>query len=179
MNAVVLSTNYLKPGSEPTPVSSGTPSVVSIVVQSSGSPVTVFWDGTNNSATYVTPGVYTIEVHLAEGDANSQTITRQIMVLPGYNAGAFAVARPNMLNAANGMISTFDATGVPNAYFIQVQLYTIAGERIQTLTSTYGMPQVSWNAAGMASGIYIAALTIQNSNGGTLSIQRLKILLTH
>jgi flagellar hook assembly protein FlgD len=178
MNSVLLSTNYIRP-SESSPAASGAPPVVHIVIQSSGSPVTVSWDGTNNSATDVTPGVYTIDVHWSNGDVTSETIVRQIMVLAGAGGGGLAVARPNVLNASNGMTTNFDASTVPNAASLQVQIYTITGELIRVLNSSNGTPQVNWNGTGMASGIYIAALTLQNADGGTLAVQRLKILIIH
>ncbi|HTA77265.1 MAG TPA: hypothetical protein VK791_08925, partial [bacterium] len=180
MNDVVLSSGVIKPtASGSTSITTGIPAVARIAIQSSGSSVTMIWDGTNNSSSYVSPGIYTIDVHWNEGSGNSQVIKREIMVLPGYNASGIVVAKPNELNTSNGMNTIFDATSVMNAYFIQVQIYTLAGERLQTLTSSYGVPQVNWNATGVASGIYVAVVTIQNANGGTVGIQRLKVLVLH
>ncbi|HXL73674.1 MAG TPA: hypothetical protein VN963_08630, partial [bacterium] len=180
MTDVVLSSNIIRPSlSGPSTVTSGTPSEVSIVVNSSsGSPVTLMWDGTNNNGTDVTPGVYTIDCHWSEDSGNFQDINRSVIV-EGGSVNMAVVARPNMLNAANGLTTTFDATGVTNAYFIQVQLYTIGGELVHTLASPNGMPQATWNADGIASGIYIAAVNIQNANGGTIGMQRLKVLVLH
>jgi hypothetical protein len=77
------------------------------------------------------------------------------------------------------MTATFDATGIQNAYSIKVRVYTIAGQLVQVLTSPQGSPIVPWNATGMASGIYIAVMEIDNSNGGVINRQRLKVLLIH
>jgi hypothetical protein len=77
------------------------------------------------------------------------------------------------------MTTTFDGTGVPNAYSIQVQIYTLAGELVRTLISPGGNPQINWDATGLASGLYISVVTIQNANGGTMGRQSLKVLVIH
>jgi hypothetical protein len=178
MTDVVLSANIIRPSTSG-PVTSGTPSQVDIVVNSSdGSAVTLVWDGTNNSGTDVTPGVYTVNCHWSQGSTNFQNIIRSVVVMGGIT-NTTVVARPNVLNAANGMITTFDGSGVANAYLIQVKLYTIAGELIQSLSSPAGTPEVNWNAAGFASGVYIAAVNIQNAAGGNIGVQRLKVLVLH
>jgi flagellar hook assembly protein FlgD len=178
MTDVNLSANIFRPTSA-APVTSGTPSQVNIVVNSSdGTAVTLTWDGTNNSGTDVTPGVYTVDCHWSEGSTNFQNITRSVIVIGGI-VNTTVVARPNMLNSTNGMITTFDGTGVTNAYLIQVQIYTIAGQLLQTVVSPAGIPEVNWNAAGLASGIYIAVVDIQNAAGADIGVQRLKILVLH
>jgi uncharacterized repeat protein (TIGR01451 family) len=180
MTDVVLSSNVIRPSpSGPSTITSGTPSEVNIVVNcEGGSPVTLMWDGANNSGTDVTPGVYTVNCHWSQGTVNSQNIIREIIVV-GDSANTTVVARPNMLNAANGMTTTFDGMGVPGAYAIQVNLYTISGELVRVLNSPYGIPEVSWNATGFASGIYLSAVTVQNASGGTITTQKLKVLVVH
>ena len=84
---------------------------------------------------------------------------------------------PNILNATNGMTTTFNAAGVTNASGLKVKIYTIAGELVQAFVS--GTPTAAWNASGLASGIYIANVEVDNANGGVVSQQRLKILVLH
>jgi hypothetical protein len=184
MTNVTLSTNVIKPGISS--VSSGAASIsgidineAHIYIQTSGTPVTLIWDGTTNQGNVVTPGVYTIQVHWDNGSGQTSDISRELIVLPGYAVGGIAVARPNVLNAANGMTTTFDARNVQNAYSIRVQVYTLTGQLVQTLTSPSGDPEVPWNAGGMASGIYIAVVEVDNVNGGVVNRQRLKVLLIH
>jgi len=178
MTNVTLSSNIFRP-SLATSTAGSSNNLATIFIETSATPVTLTWDGTNNSSSLVTPGVYTIEVHWNNGSGQTSDISREIIVMPGSNTIGVAVARPNVLNEANGMITTFDATGVQNAYSIKVQVYTMTGQLIQTLTSSQGLPQTQWNASGMASGIYIAVMEIDNSSGGMLNRQRLKILLLH
>jgi large repetitive protein len=178
MNNVTLSSNILRP-SVAAPAGGSTTNVANILIETSGTPVTLTWDGTNSGGTIVTPGVYTIAVHWNDGTGQTSDISREIIVMPGPGASGIAVARPNVLNATNGMTATFDATGIQNAYSIKVQVYTMTGQLVQVLTSPQGSPIVPWNATGMASGIYIAVMEVDNSNGGVISRQRLKVLLLH
>src|SRR5665213_566243 len=178
MTDVFLSSNIFRPTSAG-PVTTGTPSQVSIVLNSNdGTAVTIIWDGTNNSGTIVTPGVYTVDCHWSEGSTNFQNITRSVIVMGGIT-NTTVVARPNMLNSTNGMTTTFDGSGVTNAYLLQVNIYTIAGELLQNFASPSGMPEVSWNATGVASGLYIAVIDIKNADGANIGDQRLKILVLH
>jgi uncharacterized repeat protein (TIGR01451 family) len=175
---VVLLSNVIRPASSSSSNSTGISSAAAIVVQTSGLPMTLVWDGSDNGNSYVSPGIYTVAVHWDDGPGHTQTITREITVLP-FSVSGFAVARPNILNSMNGFTTTFDAAGIWNAYVTQVQVYTLAGEHIKTLTSPSGFPIVSWNASGLASGIYIAVVSTQDSGGVLLSVQHLKILALH
>jgi hypothetical protein len=47
------------------------------------------------------------------------------------------------------------------------------------VTSSQGLPQVQWNGARLASGIYIANVEMDNASGGVMNRQRLKILVIH
>jgi hypothetical protein len=180
MENLVLSTSTIKPSaSSAVSLTGGTPTEVEIAIQTSGSSVTLVWDGTNNNGSCVSPGVYSVNINWNDGAGHTQNISREITVLPGTAAPGLAVAKPNVLNATNGMTTTFDATNVSNAYSIQVQIYTMAGEKVRSLSSFSGFPQVGWIATGMASGIYIATVNIQNASGGTVGIQRLKVLVLH
>ncbi len=180
MNDLVLSSDTIKPNAAgAVTASGGTPSQVVIVIQTSGSPVTLIWDGTNNNGVCVSPGVYSVNINWNDGSGHTQNISREITVLTETMATGAAVAKPNVLNSANGMTATFDATNVSGAYSIQVQIYTMAGEKVRTLSSFHGFPQVGWIATGMASGIYVASVNIQNAGGGTIGTQRLKVLVLH
>jgi uncharacterized repeat protein (TIGR01451 family) len=176
MTNVTLSTNLLQPNASGVP-SSPMSSLLQIFVQDTNAPVTLTWDGTASSGTYVTPGTYSIEVHWTNGNGTTTDITRTIQVLPSTGVSSIAVARPNVLDAKNGTITTFDATGVLNAAGLKVKIYTIAGELVQTLQSSQAT--MTWNTSAMASGIYIASVEVDNANGGAVNDQRLKILVVH
>jgi flagellar hook assembly protein FlgD len=179
MSDMSLSSNSIMPGA-PASITSE-PSVVQIQIQTTSSPVTMSWDATNDQGAYVSPGTYTISVHWSNGTSLAQNISRLVTVLAGNGPGGSVVARPNSLNANNGMTTTFDASRVQNAASVKVQLYTVTGEFIKSVSSNSGgdLIAASWDATGMASGIYIAVATVENANGGVVKTQRLKILVVH
>jgi len=176
MTNVILSTTLLRPNPSNIP-SSPTASQLQILVQDTISPVTLTWDGTDNDGTYVTPGQYEIQVHWTNGSGTTTDITRTIMVLPAAGVSGIAAAIPNVLGGKNGTTTTFNANGVLNASSLKVKIYTITGELVQSFVS--GTTTAIWNASGIASGIYIAVLEIENANGGIVNQQRLKILVLH
>jgi len=175
MTNVLLSSTVLQPNTNN--ASTGVASQLQIWVQDTNQPVTLIWDGSNNNGTYVNSGQYEIQVHWTNGSGNTTDITRTVLVIPTAGVGGIAVARPNILNAVNGMTTVFDTSGVTNASSLKVKIYTIAGELARSLAS--GSPTVNWNASGMASGIYIAVVEIDNASGGIVNQQRLKILVLH
>jgi len=176
MTNVILSTQLLRPNPSNIP-SSPTASQLQILVQDTISPVTLTWDGTDNSGTYVTPGQYEIQVHWTNGSGTTTDITRTIMVLPAPGVSGIVAAIPNVLGGKNGTTTTFNAGGVLNASSLKVKIYTLAGELVQSFVS--GTTTATWNASGIASGIYIANVEIDNANGGVVNQQRLKILVIH
>ncbi len=175
MTNVTLGSNVIKPGS----VSPGEPSTVQILAQTSSAPVTVVWDGTADGGGWVTPGEYQVEVHWNNGSGSTTDITRSVLVLSNNGITGNVVARPNVLNTVNGFTTTFDASGVQNASSIKVNIYTIAGELVQNMTSASGMPVQPWSPVGLASGIYLANVEVHNANGGVVNRQFVKVLLLH
>jgi len=175
MTNVNLSSSVITPGV----VTSGNTSSLRIIVDTSGTPVTLVWDGTNNSATVVSPGTYTIQLHWDNGQGGTTDISRTVIVIAGGGTSGEVVAEPNVLQTGQ-MTTTFNGIGIINATALNVKIYTIAGQLIPVnLVQTPGMPIAEWNAAGFASGIYIAVVQAQNSNGGIIQTQTLKILVLH
>jgi flagellar hook assembly protein FlgD len=140
-------------------------------------PVTLTWDGTNNSSTVVTPGIYNIEVHWNNGSGQTTDVSRQIMVIENTNISGIAVAKPNVLGTNSTMTTTFDVSGVLNASSFKVRIYTTTGELVQTLYSS--ATTTTWNVTGLASGIYIANVEMYNANSGVIGRQFLKVLVIH
>jgi uncharacterized repeat protein (TIGR01451 family) len=174
MMGVDLSAAVIKPGTAAT----GTvPSQERVIIQTSGTPVTLLWDGTNDAGTYVTSGNYQIEVHWNDGAGQTTDITKQMMVMAGSGTTGLVIARPNVLNAAHGMTTTFDATAVSGAYAIKTSVYALSGELVEVLQSAPGTLTVDWDATGKASGLYIAVVEVQTPQGGTVSVQRMKVLI--
>lgn len=176
MTNVTLSTNVLKPGPA---LAAGTPNLEQIQINNSESPVVLTWDGKSNSGSYVSPGHYEIEITWNDGNGGITNITRGILVENGTGMPGLVVAKPNELDRAAGYMAVFDGTGVTNAFSLRVTVYTAAGEKIIELPETPGKAQASWNASGMASGIYVAAVEVLDSANGLLQRQLLKVLVVH
>jgi hypothetical protein len=175
MTNVNLSSNVIKPGSSTT----GNTASLQIIVVTSGTPVTLTWDGTNNSATVVTPGSYTIQLNWDDGRGASTDISRTVLVTPPTGSTGVVVARPNVLEPSQTMSTTIDGTGISNAWTVNMRVYTIAGQLITSVQGTPGTASVIWNASGMASGIYFVGVDVLNANGGNIDHQTLKILVLH
>lgn len=183
MTNVTLNENTFKAGVNTAVTGQGSTGALSlayIYVQTSGAPLTLTWDGTNNEGDIVTPGVYTIEVHWDNGSGSTSDITRDIVVMGSYGVFGTVVARPNVLNNENGWVTTFDGTGVQNAWQLKVNIYTISGQLVKSLESPAGQPLIGWDTStGYASGLYIAVAQVNNSQGGLVSRQKLKVLMMH
>jgi flagellar hook assembly protein FlgD len=190
MTNVTLSSNVLRPSlnahtsisggttyTAPTTVISYDTTVETIYIQTSGTPVTLVWDGTNNGGTIVTPGEYTIEVHWNNGSGQTTDISRQVLVMANTSISGAAIARPNVLGPATTLTTTFDASSVLMAAGLKIKIFTVTGELIQSFSAA--STTAPWSAAGLASGIYIANIEIDNANGGVINQQRLKILVIH
>jgi len=174
MTGVNLSANIMTLGLK----TSGGAAILQIVVNTSGgTPVTLTWDGTNNSATNVTPGTYEIQMHWDNGQGEITNITRSVIVVGGGASGT-VIAEPNVLTAGQ-TLTTFSGTGIANAWTLNAKVYTIAGELVKSLPGSPGIATASWDAAGMASGVYIVAVQVQDASGGVLDHQLLKVLVIH
>jgi uncharacterized repeat protein (TIGR01451 family) len=174
MTDVSLSAHVLNIGSNNV---SGT-SLLRIFVNTSGSPVTLTWDGTNNTSTNVTPGTYSIQIHWDDGNGQTTDITRSVIVVGGGSSGT-VLAEPNVLTPQSTLTTTFNAMGIVNASVVNAKIYTMAGELVQSIQGAPGTASAQWNAAGIASGVYIVAVEVQDANGGILEHQLLKVLVMH
>jgi hypothetical protein len=100
-------------------------------------------------------------------------------VIAGGGTSGEVLAEPNVLQTGQ-MTTTFNGIGITNATALNVKIYTIAGQLIPAnLMQTPGMAIAQWNAAGLASGLYIAVVEAENSDGGIIQTQTLKILVLH
>ncbi len=156
---------------------SGSGSSLQIVVDTTGTPVTLTWDGTDNSATNVTPGTYTIELHWDDGQGQTSNITRSVVVVSGGASGT-VIAEPNVLTSGQ-TLTKFNGTGIANAWTLNAKVYTIAGELVKSIPGSPGTATAQWDASGMASGVYIVAVQVRDANGGVLDNQLLKVLVLH
>jgi uncharacterized repeat protein (TIGR01451 family) len=176
MTNVNLSSQVISPGVP----ASGSLQELLITVVTSGTPVVLTWDGTNNSAAIVMPGSYTIQLHWDNGQEGGTTdISRTVVVIGGTGASGVVAAEPNVLQPGQ-MTTTFNGIGITNATALSVKIYTIAGQRVPaTISQTPGAAIAQWTATGVASGLYLASVEVLNSNGGVIAHQTLKILVLH
>jgi uncharacterized repeat protein (TIGR01451 family) len=174
MTNVNLSANLLTFGSN----TAVNPPLLQIFVNTSGTPVTLTWNGTSNTGTNVTSGTYSIQLHWDDGDGQTTDITRSVVVISGGASGT-VLAEPNVLVSGSTLTTTFNGSGITNAWMLSVKIYTIAGELVQSISGTQGKTSTQWTATGMASGLYIAAVEVQDVNGGVLEHKLLKILVLH
>jgi hypothetical protein len=89
------------------------------------------------------------------------------------------IAEPNVLEPDSTLTTTFNGSGIANAWMLNAKVYTIAGELVRSIPGTPGNASTQWTATGMASGVYIAAVEVRDASGGILEHQLLKILVLH
>jgi uncharacterized repeat protein (TIGR01451 family) len=174
---VTLSTKVIAPSGVAT---SGTPNTVTITL-SNGTVVT--WDGKSDSGSYVTGGQYFVEVHSSDGQGGETIVTEKITV-QGQNVGlgvGTLAAEPNVINEKSGTtVVTFTMKNSGMSLSLRASIYTVAGELVKVEQGTAGEPAVvTWDTAGMASGLYLAVVEEQGANGGGLQRQIVKILVVH
>ncbi len=173
MTGVSLSTHVIDPGAVTV---AGAAVSVRIVIQTTGTPVTFFWDGTSDNNALVSPGQYMVEAHWNNGQGTTD-ITQLIMVTGGPQANGLVTAQPNIL--AGGTTRTTFVLNSAQPMSLKVNIYTVAGELVKSLLGGPGTNQALWDAGSTASGLYLAVVEISNLNGGITGRQVLKIIVVH
>ncbi|HJT25216.1 MAG TPA: hypothetical protein VJ873_11620, partial [bacterium] len=170
---VQVSSSVIQPGID----SPNSTAVAQVLVKTSSGTVTLSWDGTNDAGAIVTDGTYEIGVHWDNGNGQIQNLTREISVMGAKNLNQ-VVASPNVLTGSNTTV-TFSLQST-SASTLRVRVYTLAGELAGTAQGGAGTNQASWNAAGKASGLYIAVVEMTNpQTGGFVAKQILKLSVFH
>ncbi len=173
LSTVSLDSSVLRPG----PVTgTGQPSNVQIIVATSSVPVTLFWDGTNDSGGYVTPGHYQLGVHWTDGQGNTSNIIRSILVTGATGTGVVTAA-PNVLS--KGTFTTVFSSNSLQAETLRIKIYTAMGELVDSLEGAPNTNQAAWNASNFASGLYIAHVELLAAGGGVVGRQDVKVVLMH
>ncbi|HJT22962.1 MAG TPA: hypothetical protein VJ873_00180, partial [bacterium] len=135
--------------------------------------VTLSWDGHSDNGNWVSDGRYFVEVHAVNGAVNA-TQTYTINVRGGGASGTF-FAQPNRLDS--NQTTTLFRVLASTALTVQARVYDLAGERLATVVGQPGTNQVSWNSAGLASGLYLAELEARDGNGKIFGKQIVKVLV--
>jgi flagellar hook assembly protein FlgD len=172
MTNVALSSSVLATNTS----SSGAQSQVQILIQGSGAPLTLVWDGKDDSGQVVTSGRYLMEVHWDNGQGAVSDITRGIQVEDGGNRPG-VIVEPNILAVSQGVKTANFLSNDPNVQSLNVSVYTVAGERVTEKVGTPGSGRVSWDADGVASGVYLAVVETLNGSGQITGRQIVKVLV--
>jgi flagellar hook assembly protein FlgD len=173
VQAVQLSSSTIEPGAQ----GGGAPSQLSIVLNDG---TTVVWDGTGNNGVYVQSGQYFLEIHTTNGNGSDTTVVKQVSVDDRFTGSGMGVvsAAPNVLKSGS-MIAAFSSNS-SQALTMKVSIYTIAGELLRpVLTGDNVNNPPKWDAAGVASGTYIAVVELRDSTNGLVGRKVLKIVVIH
>lgn len=164
-----LSSTVIQPSASP-----GAPTRAQIVIEwSPGTPVTLSWDGRADSGKGVTAGKYFLEAHWDDGQGRNGTLIKTLTV-EGGTAGPGVSVGPNPFQAGSGSQAVFRA-GSTEPLTLAVAIYTLAGERVKVLEGDPGSNQAFWDGTGVASGLYLAAVTLKDSQGRFMGRQVIRL----
>jgi len=156
VTGATLSAETIEPGyvgADPNAVSSTS------VVISNG--VAATWDGRNDAGVVVSNGMYYVEITADDGKGNQTVVTKSVNVLGVNGPGPGLVIAPNVLTAAGPIASI--SVGVPGMT-LRATLYTVAGEKVGTITGQAGTSSVKWDSSGKSSGLYIALVEVYDGS---------------
>ena len=140
---------------------------------------TIIWDGTGDNGAVVASGQYFIEVSAQDGQGGETILTAHVMVMSDTaNAGMGNItARPNLMNPTTGYNVQFISDSAQSLTLVY-RVYDAAGELVKrSVAGASGANTASWDASGVASGIYFAVVEAYNTQGGLIGHQNLKIVV--
>ncbi len=167
ITGVKLSGTVLEPGS---------PTDGNLIITTNNG-VTAIWTGYASSGVVVPNGKYFIEVHSTDGKGGETVIVTSVMVLNNAKQTVPKVwAYPNPLT---GGFSQVEFQGSVTNVNLTVRIYDLAGELVTELKGAGGTSRVTWNAAGISSGLYIAKVEQKDLTGKIIAKQTIKVLVEH
>ena len=173
VSGVQLSTSVIKPSyGQP----AGVPSEVTISLSNG---TTVVWDGRSDTGVFVQSGQYFLEIHSSDGTGGDATVTKQVSVQDADRNGGMGdvLILPNVVEPAKkGGAVTFTTAAGANLS-LRARVYTMAGELVTALEGVPGSGIIAWNAAGLASGLYITVVEVKDGNGAFMGRQTKKIII--
>ncbi len=165
ITSVKLSSGVLEPGS---------PTDGTLTIKTNNG-VQVVWDGYASNGTVVPNGNYFIEVHSTDGKGGETMIVTSVLVVNNPKPSLAKVwAYPNPLTDGIKIV-TFQ--GAVPGLSLSVKIYDLAGELVTEVRGVAGTSQAAWNAAGIASGLYICKTEQKDSGDHVIARQTLKILV--
>jgi hypothetical protein len=93
------------------------------------------------------------------------------------NIEGHVVAMPNVLKSP-GIPMVFEINSA-QTYTLSVNLYDIAGELVRKLSHSSQANEVDGPTEGLASGLYVAVVTLNDSQGLFVGRQVLKVVIVH
>lgn len=173
ITGITLSSTVINPHSPVT----GVPSVVSI--SSSTGSLLSNWDGRSDSGEIVSNGDYFVEINAVNGKGGQTNISQEVLVqgqTSNWDNGTVK-ALPNILTDANpGTDFQVQST---DPLTLTVRVYDLAGEMVARVVGVPGSDSAYWNATGMASGIYIAVVDLNQTDGRWAGRKTMKLLFEH
>jgi hypothetical protein len=137
----------------------------------------VVWDGTSDSGAIVTNGDYLVNVHWTDGSGGEEEVSKGVIVQRGNSAvtNGNVYAAPNILK---GVGSTTVMANSTTPLTLTVSLYDVTGELVKRpVTGAIGSNQVTLDASGLASGLYLAVVDLADGNGHFIQQQTTKIVV--
>jgi uncharacterized repeat protein (TIGR01451 family) len=142
------------------------------------STLSLVWDGSNDSGALVTNGQYYVEVLWVDPQAGNRNITQKVAVIQGASGPGYGqvFAQPNVLTG--GQTRTVFKLESTYSFTLLVRVYDLSGELVAKAQGAPGRNQVDWDAAGLASGVYIAVVDLSGPNG-LVTRQSTRLLVRH
>lgn len=146
-----------------------------------GSGKSFAWDGKGDNGAYLTNGHYSMVVESQVPGGQPEQTTFSFIVQGAVNLPGVVLA-PNPVNSNQTSQARFLINlGTAQVDQVQVKIYTVAGELVQTLASQPGTPSVvvwDFTQRRIASGAYIAVVELY-SNGGMIGHETLTTVVLH
>ncbi len=172
VHSLTLSTPVIRPNSK----DGGAPAWVTIQVDSGM--VIPAWDGDNDAGMPVQSGQYYISVHTVDGNGGDSTLTQGIVVMNEISGSQLVLATPNLITGTDPRFTFTVQAGLTNVV-MDGRIYDLAGELLGHFSAKPQGGKVVWQAGWIASGIYLAVVTLSNSDGDMIGRQILRIAVVH
>ncbi len=172
-----LSSNTLLPAYNGKPGSNNTLTITL------GSGRSFTWDGTGDNGQFLTSGTYFLEIQSSMQNEPAQQIVMPIRIQNnGVNPINGVVMAPNPIRLSQSTQAKFLInTSAGQVTSVEIRIYTVAGELVQTLYNLPGNPgKVDWDLSGtfITSGTYLAVVDM-HSNAGLMGRKVIKVAVFH
>jgi len=140
----------------------------------------VVWDGTSDSGSVVTNGVYLIDVNWTDGSGGQQVVSKSVIVQRGNSpvTNGTVYAEPNILKGTTTTKIMVNPTSTNTNMTLTVSVYDTAGELVKRpVVGGTGANEVGLDVSGLASGLYLVVVNLNDINGNFIQKQTTKIII--